>query len=223
MYWFKRVGMFAVMFALALVMSSKAEAALLTINDGADVWTLDVQTGCTSCAVQLKVVYGASPAHPGTLLDLIQFDINNSNYTPSVTNPVFIGTSGSTVTNTAANWTFSQNSLNNNACSGGNVNATCGNYIGNGLAITANSTLVWNFTATFTSAVTGALGDGNIRASYNNANGSNAGIFSPGGGTFTSTSTNTSTNTSTSTNVPEPSALLLLGVGLIALRRVIKR
>jgi hypothetical protein len=70
----------------------------------------------------------------------------------------------------------------------------------------------------FASALTDAnVTSGNIRAEFNDANGGNAGIFSPGGGTFTGTGTGTGTGTSTSsgtTLVPEPTSLLLFGSGL---------
>ena len=42
--------------ALAL-MPARANAALLTLLDGTDVWTLDVQTGCTVCDITLSVTY----------------------------------------------------------------------------------------------------------------------------------------------------------------------
>ncbi len=203
--------------ALATVaaVSTQAEAALLTINDGVDVWTLDVTTGCTTCTVTLSADFNAGSARIGTFLDSVQWDLTNPNVNPTnVTSPTFLT---STTAGMAANWAFLEANLNANNCTGGNENAVCGFYSTNGVGpITATTNYQWVFSAQFASTLASVTA-GNIRAAFNNADGSNAGIFSPGGGTFvTTTATPTSTTTPTTGNVPEPASLSLFGAALVA-------
>jgi hypothetical protein len=83
---------------------------------------------------------------------------------------------------------------------------------GNNGALLPSQTLTWQFLVDL--AGTFALGEGsevNLRAQFLNAEGGNAGILSPGGGTLTEEPP------PPGTSVPEPSSLLLLGAGLIAM------
>lgn len=214
----QKLGTVIAAFAMAMVVSSKADAALLTINDNTDVWTLDVETGCTQCDIILKVVYGNPTARSGSFLDAVQWDLT----TPNV-NPTTIGFTGFTSTSPAASgtWTFVEANLNANQCGGGSQNAICGSFSGGTAAqqaaggfgaIVAGSTLTWTFDSTFASTLT-SVGAGNIRAAYNTANGTNAGIFSPGGGNFTGAGAGGGGGAGQT--VPEPASLVLFGAAML--------
>lgn len=198
----------ALVLTVIAVMSKPAHAdSILTLMDGTDTWTLQVQDNCTTCAVTLKVVYGAASARAGDLLQAIQWDLTDPNVTPA--------TIGFATTNagTTANWSFSFDNLNNNGCTGGSSNSVCGAYSpGFGFGpITDGETLTWTFNSVFSTPLPAALSTGNIRAAYNTVAGGNAGIFSPGGGDFTPVS------------APEPSTVLLVGFALAGLGIVRKR
>jgi hypothetical protein len=207
------VGFFA---ALALGVASPAKAALLTINDftgGANtVWTLDVQTGCSSCAITLTANVGAGSSLSGTFIDAVQFAIAGTDPTGITVNSAPGGT---------ALWT--QPSFDNldaslsggNQCNGGAQNNVCfqtDTLPGFG-PIASSTTYTWTFTETFASTLPSTLTTGNIRASFNNADSQNVHTFSPGGGDFTNTGSG-SGGSSGITLVPEPTSLLLFGTGL---------
>jgi|SRR5688572_6551401 hypothetical protein len=218
----RKLATLAAAFATVAAVSTQAEAALLTINDGADVWTLDVETGCTTCTVTLTADFNVGSTRAGTFLDSVQWDLTDPNV-----NPINIGDETlPDVFNTAApgggptNWTFVAANLNANDCGGGNQNAVCGFYeLGVGLGPITTSTLwTWTFEAQFAAPLT-SVTSGNIRAAFNNANGSNAGIFSPNGGNFTTsgqtTTGQTTTGQTTTGTVPEPTLLSLFGAALV--------
>jgi hypothetical protein len=207
------VGFFA---AVALGVASPARAALLTINDltgGANtVWTLDVQTGCSSCSITLTANIGNPSSLNGTFIDAVQFAIAGTDPTGITVNSAPGGT---------ALWT--QPTFDNldaslsggNQCNGGASNNVCfqtDTLPGFG-SISQGSTLTWTFTETFASTLSSTLTTGNIRASFNNAEGQNVHTFSPDSGTFTNTGTG-SGGSSGITLVPEPTSLLLFGTGL---------
>ncbi|HEU5254496.1 MAG TPA: PEP-CTERM sorting domain-containing protein [Vicinamibacterales bacterium] len=207
------VGFFV---AVALGVASPAKAALLTINDftgGANtVWTLDVQTGCSSCAITLTANVGAGSSLSGSFIDAVQFAIAGTDPTGITVNSAPGGT---------ALWT--QPSFDNldaslsggNQCNGGASNNVCfetDTTLGFG-PIASSTTYTWTFTETFASALPSTLTTGNIRASFNNAEGQNVHTFSPDGGTFTNTGTGAGGSTGI-TLVPEPTSLLLFGTGL---------
>jgi hypothetical protein len=207
------VGFFA---AVALGVASPAKAALLTINDftgGANtVWTLDVQTGCSSCAITLTANLGAGSSLNGTFIDAVQFAIAGTDPTAITVNSAPGGTAlwlQPTFDNLDASLSGG------NQCNGGAANNVCfqtDTLPGFG-ALTSSSTLTWTFTETFASTLPSTLTTGNIRASFNNADGQNVHTFSPDGGTFTNTGTGSGGSTGI-TLVPEPTSLLLFGTGL---------
>ena len=43
-----------------LAAAPRVDASTLTLNDGTDVWTLDVEEDCTTCLITLTVVFGGS-------------------------------------------------------------------------------------------------------------------------------------------------------------------
>ena len=207
------VGFFTV---VALGVASPARAALLTINDftgGANtVWQLDVQTGCTSCNIILTATIGDPSTLDGTFIDAIQFAITGTDPTSITLNTAPGGT---------ALWT--QPTFDNidaslsggNQCNGGAANQICfetDTLLGFG-AISQGTTLTWTFTANFASALPSTLTEGNIRASFNDEEGTNVHTFSPGGGTFGGTGGGSGGGTGI-TLVPEPTSLLLFGTGL---------
>jgi len=227
--------------AMTWAFAAPTSAATLTITDtfgGSNtIWTLNAQTGCTTCTISLTANFQdpAGPAvnaYTGTYLDSVQWKIDG-------TDPVTAGFT-TTTAGTAANWSFAVDaSLNANQCSGGASDAICGQWIGGGTAggfgpIVNGSTLTWNFSSTFAAALPATLTSGNIRAAFNNSDGSNFNIFSPDGGTFTTTSTTSTTGvvTTTTTGVvtttttgitPEPTLLTLLGSGLLMAGRRLRR
>ena len=128
MKWIKALGLFVVVLTMSVIISSKAEAtSVLTLNDGTDTWTLTVQTSCTTCAIELKVVYGSPSPNVGTFLDAVQWDLTDPNVNP--TSIGFTTFTASTPTNTGS-WTFSANGLNANQCGAGDPNAVCGAFGG---------------------------------------------------------------------------------------------
>jgi hypothetical protein len=227
---FAFVGLLA---GAAALMPAKTEAAVLTINDGTDVWSLDVSVpsgGCTTCAVTLQVVYGAASVRIGTFLDSVEWNLTSPNVGP--VNAGSVGFTGFIVDpagptgpfNEGTNeWNFSLANLNANQCGGGSGNSTCGAFVGTSVPaaaggygpITGGLTLQWTFLTTFSSPLT-TLQTGNIRAAYNTSTGSNAGIFSPGGGTFGGSGGSTG-------QVPEPASLMMLGIGALGLASRMRR
>ena len=205
--------------AVALGFASPARAALLTINDtvgtSTTIWTLDVAAGCmTNCTVTLSANFqdpaGADVnSHTGTFIDSVQWAITGADPTGAlaVTGPTNA---------TSGTWSATaDSSLNASQCTGGasdNVCAQTSTALGYG-PIVNGSTLTWTFTTSFASALPSNLTGvgGNIRGAFNNAEGGNAAIFSPQGGTFGGTGTG---GTGGQPLVPEPTSLLLFGSGL---------
>jgi hypothetical protein len=213
--------------AVLAMVPAKADAALLTITDtfgGSNtVWTLNIASGCTTCTAILTGNFldpdGAGAGvngYTGTFIDSVQFSIDGA--TPaSVANPVV---STATSAGSPTTWSAQANSsLNANQCGGGANGGVCAQSntaLGFG-PIVNNSSLLWTFNVTFTSALPATLTSGNIRAAFNNANGSNFNIFSPGGGTFGGGGAG-STGGGGQT-VPEPASMALFGLAALAAAR----
>lgn len=216
-------GMFVA--AALAVAPAPSEAALLTITDTfggtSTVWTLDVQTGCTTCAITLTGDFQdpAGPgdnAYTGTFIDAVQWKIDGAD-------PVTVGfQSTNALDATTTSWTFAaDSSLNANQCGGGGNDAVCGqtnDALGYG-PITNGAMLTWTFMTTFASALPSTLTGGNIRAAFNNANGQNFNIFSPNGGTFggggSTGGGGGSTGGGGGSTVPEPASLVLFGLAAL--------
>ncbi|MEO7271706.1 MAG: hypothetical protein ABIX28_16725, partial [Vicinamibacterales bacterium] len=192
------LGKFGVAAGLAAVLAmvpAKADAAVLTLTDtfgGSNtIWTLNVATGCTTCAVSLTGFFqdpdgggAATNAYTGTFIDSVQWKVDGQ--TIASTGFTGFARSAGPAANTVT-WSFAESSsLNANQCGGGAAQGTCGQTntaLGYG-PIANGSTLTWTFNTTFSSALPASLSTGNIRAAFNEADGKNFNIFSPGGGSF---------------------------------------
>jgi uncharacterized membrane protein YgcG len=216
--------------AVLALSPTTADASVLTITDtygGTNtVWTLTVQTGCTTCAITLQADFEdpsgvANNIYAGQYIDSVQWKIDGAD-------PTAVGFLSTTALDAAAtSWTFAQDtSLNANQCGGGGTDAVCGqtnNVLGFG-PIVNGSTLQWTFNTTFAAPLPASLTGGNIRAAFNTKNGSriqNFNIFSPGGGTFTNGGGG-STGGGGQT-VPEPGSLALFGLAALGFAKRIRR
>jgi PEP-CTERM motif len=201
--------------ALAL-MPRRADAALLTINDGNDVWTLNMQENCTTCAVTLSVTYTAASARLGDLLQGVQWDLTDPNLTPST-----IGFSATTA-GTTSDWQFDFGTVSNGGCNFNATGSACGQWIGAGGGFTvATGTYSWSFNSTFDSNI-GTPISGNIRAAYDvdpDGNGPLRANFSPGGGDFTPCVPGQCPGVT----IPEPASMLLFGVAAMAMAHRVRR
>jgi hypothetical protein len=216
--------------AVLALSPTTADASVLTITDtygGTNtVWTLTVQTGCTTCAITLQADFEdpsgvANNIYAGQYIDSVQWKIDGAD-------PTAVGFLSTTALDAAAtSWTFAQDtSLNANQCGGGGTDAVCGqtnNVLGFG-PIVNGSTLQWTFNTTFAAPLPASLTGGNIRAAFNTKNGSriqNFNIFSPGGGTFTNGGGG-STGGGGQT-IPEPTSMALFGLAALGLSKRIRR
>ena len=198
--------------ALAL-MPKRADAALLTINDGTDVWTLNVQTACSTCNVQLAVTYLGTSARLGDSLQGVQWSITDPNVAP--TNIGFTGTTAGSF----GDWDFDHGTVSSGGCNFNANGDACGQWVGAGIGFTvAAGTYNWSFSSQFANTL-GTLLTGNIRAAYNvdpDGQGPLGKNFSPNGGNFRDGGGN-------DTVVPEPASMLLFGLGAMATAHRVRR
>lgn len=206
--------------AILALSSSTADAAVLSLTDtygGSNtIWTLNVQTGCTTCAITLQADFedpsgAAKNIYAGQYIDSVQWKIDGAD-------PTAVNFFNTTATNAAASsWSFAADkSLNANQCGGGGNDAVCGktnNTLGFG-PIVNGSTLQWTFNTTFAAPLPASLTGGNIRAAFNKSNGHNFNIFSPGGGTFVNGG---------GQSIPEPGSLALFGLAALGLAKRARR
>jgi hypothetical protein len=229
---FGKLALGAAGLAAVLALSpATADAAVLTLTDtygGSNtIWTLNVQTGCTTCAVTLQADFedpsgAAQNIYAGQYIDSVQWKIDGAD-------PAAVGFFSTTATNAAAtSWSFAADkSLNANQCGGGGSDAICGqtnNELGFG-PIVNGSTLQWTFNTTFAAPLPASLTGGNIRAAFNTLDSrsrvKNFNIFSPDGGTFTNGGGG-STGGGGQT-IPEPASLGLFGLAALGLGRRVRR
>jgi hypothetical protein len=109
----------------------RADAALLVINDGADVWSLDVQTGCTTCDIVLQVEWGDPSARAGTLLQGVQWQLDG----------VTITDHGYVSFDPGSDdwWDFGFGVISATGCSGGGSGSACSEWEGPGDGLTVVS------------------------------------------------------------------------------------
>jgi hypothetical protein len=181
----------------------RADAALLVINDGADVWSLDVQTGCTTCDIVLQVEWGDPSARAGTLLQGVQWQLDG----------VTITDHGYVSFDPGSDdwWDFGFGVISATGCSGGGSGSACSEWEGpgDGLTVVSGQTWTWTFETVFASALPSTL-SGTIRAGFDQAAGDQDRIFSPGTFTFNDDGIIVDDDEI----VPEPASLLLLSGGL---------
>ena len=192
------------------VMPTRADAALLTLNDGTNAtWTFSTATGCTICSSTLQVVIPGGSTYINNYLADFQWTIDGE--TPL----------SSSLTSTNAglttNWALSESNLNANGCSGGDPHAVCGDWLpagaNTGFGQLAAATYSWSFTTTFNANI-GTPTAGNIRAFVINANGGVVSLFSPDGGPFGGGGSGGSGGGGAT--IPEPASMLLFGAGALA-------
>jgi hypothetical protein len=211
----KRISVMTMALGVMALAPTRADAALLTINDGADVWTLTVQDGCTTCAVTLSVTYTNSSARLGDFLQGVQWDLTD----PSV-QPTDIGFT-STTAGTTSDWAFDLGVVSNGGCNTNSTGAVCGQWQGSGTGFPVSvGTFSWSFNSTFASQLANLV-SGNIRAAYDvdpDGDGPLGKIFSPDGGTFGGGGSGGGGST-----IPEPASMLLFGVGALAAAKRARR
>ena len=230
---------------------SPASAETLTIIDtfggSQTIWTLEVETDCKTCTVQLSVEFkdpdgDAVNAFTGTYLDAVQWKISNPNIDPE-TVALTATTAGGT-----GDWEFviDQN-LNQDQCNdaSSSSDSVCGEWISGGAGggfgpIVNGATYTWTMETEFAKKLPEELIEGNIRAAFNEVVIScywegkgkdkkeicaeeikNYRIFSPGGGLFDDGDDDNTTDGGDDGGVaPEPASLALWGFGLafVALR-----
>lgn len=208
--------------AMLWTFASVAAADTLTLTDAFnDVWTLDVQTSCTSnCTVTLTGDFTNTTA-TGDYIDAVQWVVTGGD-------PTSVSLTSTTA---PGDWNSAQidTSLSGgNQCNGGETNAVCDQTASQTAAdmagpISSSDTWVWTFSVDWASALPDDLTTGNIRVAYDDSTGQNVYTFSPDFGNFTTGVETTTTGEQTTGTVPEPGLLLLFGTGLTAAATRLRR
>jgi len=216
---------FGAVAALALLPATALATTVYTVDDAyGATWTLTVENSCTVCDTTLAVQFTNPTQFDGKYLQSIQFSVDG--YTPVDPEGGYVGwgtgTSGADDL-TKTDWTFVTGNLSNNPCNDkGKPNAACGDYkttlgfpiVGDGLAYH------WDFNLEFDPALGDTLDTGNIRAAFNNFDGKNFRILSPGSLSPCVVGSDECPEPST---VPEPASMLLFGIGALAVANRARR
>src|SRR5262245_14855483 len=171
--------------------------------------------------LDLKIVGGAGDP---TFIDQVSFTVDAADNMTGAggyeVKPTLLSAPGG-----IANWSVFYDNVNNGSgCSsdtnnGKEVCAQSGVALNSGMGVATNGTNLWEFSVDLADDVA-ALGAGsvvNLRAAFLDANGSNGGILSPGGGGLVGCDGDNCDNIITS--VPEPASIALFGTGLLLAAR----
>ena len=226
-----RIKLLGVVAGLALTASmgaTKAEAASLTVNfcpgdstcpaniTEASLTFDEVMGGDVNDYIAtIRIVGDASIAAEPTFIDSVQFKVDGTDSGDYEFQPIL-----QTFPAAGAPWEVYWDNISNapGACTSDGTGASglCSNSTGAVSGALVDGINEWTFLVDFVDSY-GPLEAGdpvNLRAEFDNADMSNFGILSPGGGDLTTTTTTDDLNVDTDTVVAEPATLILVGLSL---------